>query len=108
MALALGALLALAGVAIFFDLGGAAALVTRRVTSRSLGSLAPGYAATRTGLRVYAVLLVAIGAAVAGVGLLAAAPLAGLVLLAAAVLVFLGASGIVVAGEVRTYRNLSR
>lgn len=103
---ALGAGLAAAGLALLFDLGGAAAALTRRVTSRSLGSLAPGYAATPNGLRIYAALVIAIGAAVAGVGLAATAPLAGIILVAVGVLGFTAASVAVIAGEVRVYRAL--
>jgi hypothetical protein len=103
---AFGALLIVAGLALLFNIGGAATAVTRRVTSRSLGSLAPGYAATRIGLRVYAVLVIAIGATVAGLGVMAGTPVTGLVLFVGGALVFLGASVLIIAGEVRTYRAL--
>jgi hypothetical protein len=104
---AFGSLVALAGVVLLFDVGGAAATVTRAVTSRNLGSLEPGYAATKSGLRVYAVLVIAIGVAVAGLGVLTGAPVLGLVLFIGAGLVFIGASIAVIAGEVRTYRALN-
>jgi hypothetical protein len=103
---ALGAVLAAAGVALLFDIAGAAAALTRRVTSRSLGTLAPGYAATRNGLRVYAVLLIAVGVAVAGIGVAGPAPLVGVILVVVGVVAFAVASVVVILGEVRVYRAL--
>jgi hypothetical protein len=99
--------LIVAGVALLFNIAGAATAVTRRVTSRSLGSLAPGYAATSNGLRVYAVLVVAIGFTVAGLGVMAGTPVAGLVVSVAGAVVFVVASVMIIAGEVRTYRALA-
>ena len=104
--MAIGAILLGAGVAILFDLGGAAGALTRRVTSRSLGSLAPGYAADPTGLRVYAVLVAGLGLAVAGIGVSPSSPLVGVGALAIGAVVFAIASVLVIAGEVRVYRSL--
>ena len=53
---AVGLLLMAAGGILLTDFAGAARAVIRRVTSRSLGSLAPGYAADPRGRRLYAVL----------------------------------------------------
>ena len=103
---AIGGILLGAGVVILFDLGGAAGALTRRVTSRNLGSLAPGYAADRIGLRVYAVLVSALGLAVAGIGISPSSPLVGVVALAIGAIVFAIASVLIIAGEVRVYRSL--
>src|SRR5690242_7906843 len=105
---ALAAILVLGGVVLLLDLGGAARVLTERVTSRSLGSLAPGYAADRNGLRVYAVLLIAIGAALAGLALATQSPLAGALLFAAGIAGFLVATALVLRGEIRTYRALPK
>ena len=101
-----GGVIALAGAAIAGDLGGAAAWLVRNLTSRDLGSLAPGYAADPVGIRVYGVLIAGLGAALAGAGLAGPLPLAGLALLAAGILVFAVCSVVIIAGEVRTYRAL--
>jgi hypothetical protein len=106
--LALGVLLSLAGVVLLLNLFGAAELVIRLVTSRSLGELAPGFAASRRGFRTYATLILAIG--ILCLGLAATArfiPLgAGLLVLGA--LTFGIASVIAIAGEIETYRALKR
>ncbi|MDQ6877446.1 MAG: hypothetical protein M3082_07055 [Candidatus Dormibacteraeota bacterium] len=106
MALVIAVLLCAAGIALLFNVGGAADALIRRVTSRSLGELAPGYAASRAGLKVYAVLVLAIGVAVAGLGIADWSVARGGGLLALGVVVFLVASVIAIAGEVRTYRAL--
>jgi hypothetical protein len=106
--LAIGVLLSLAGIALLFDVGGAADAVIRRVTSRSLGELAPGYAASRSGFKVYAVLLLAIGVAVAGLGIADSSAVLGLGLLLLGLVTFVVASVIAIIGEVRTYRALKR
>lgn len=108
LAITIGLLILAAGLVLFFDLGGAASGLIRRVTSRSLGSLAPGYAADPMGIRVYAFLLVGLGLAVTGVGVLPGSLLAGAALLALGVADFLVASVLIIAGEVRTYRGLRR
>jgi hypothetical protein len=106
--LAIGMLLCLAGLVLLFNLFGAGDAVIRRVTSRSLGELAPGFAASRRGFRTYAVLVLAIG--ILCLGLAATAwfiPLgAGLLVLGA--VMFGIASVIAIAGEVETYRALKR
>jgi hypothetical protein len=106
--LALGVLLSLAGLVLLLNLFGAAELVIRLVTSRSLGELAPGFAASRRGFRTYATLILAIG--ILCLGLAATArfiPLgAGLLVLGA--LTFGIASVIAIAGEIETYRALKR
>jgi hypothetical protein len=108
MALFIGVLLCLVGIALLFNVGGAGALVVRRVTSRSLGELAPGYAASPGGFKVYATLILAIGVAVLGLGIADWSPIIGAVLFVIGVGVFAVASVIAIAGEVRTYRALKR
>jgi peptidoglycan/LPS O-acetylase OafA/YrhL len=106
--LAIGVLLCVTGLVLLLNLFGAADEVIRRVTSRSLGELAPGFAASRRGFRIYAVLVLAVG--ILCVGLAATAiflPLgAGLLVLGA--VAFGIASVIAIAGEVDTYRALKR
>ena len=97
MLLAIGLLLIAAGVVLLLDLGGAARFVIRRLTSRSLGELAPGYAASRDGFRVYA-----------GLAISPSAPLPGAVGTVIGIVGFLVATGIALMGEVRTYRDLPK
>jgi hypothetical protein len=109
--LALGALIILIGLVLFTNFAGAAEAVIHRVTSRSLGELAPGFAASRAGFSVYAVLIIGIGIATAGVGCMLQWPATLDVWISAfglGVLIFLGASVLVIVGEVRTYRALKR
>jgi len=94
----MGILLFMASVALVFWQDS----VTRRVTSRSLGSLAPGYAATKQGYRVYALLVSVLGLFALGIGL------ANVLLIVGSIVIFLIASVAVIAGEVTTYRKLKR
>src|SRR6266508_2415175 len=100
--LAIGILLCGAGVLLLINLFGASDAVIARVTSRSLGELAPGFAASRTGFRVYALLVLALGIAVSALALEI------LFVVALAVLAFVAASAIAIAGEIRTFRALKR
>jgi hypothetical protein len=106
--IALGVVLAVAGVVLLIDFGGAGRFMIRRVTSRNLGELAPGYAASPGGFRVYATLILAVGLAVAGLGFTAKAPVVGAIMAAIGVLLFLVASIVAIVGEVRAYRALPR
>lgn len=108
VALGVGLLLTVAGLILLFDVAGAARAVINGVTSRTLGSLAPGYAASSGGFRVYALLLVAFGIAVFGLGLSPWLPLGGAALLVLGLAGFALASIIAIRGEVRTYRALQR
>ena len=81
--------------------------VISRVTSRSFGGLAPGYAATRRGYPVYTALLATIGTALFGLGLDAWTSF-GVWLFLAAVVIFALLSVVAIIGEVRTYRALKR
>jgi hypothetical protein len=100
--------IALTGAALQLNLGGSAGFVIGRLTSRSLGSLAPGFAASRLGFKVYANLILAIGLVILAVGTLDWSPLAGTVLLGLGVLLFALDSVVVIVGEVRTFRDLKR
>lgn len=108
MVLALGVLLALAGVVLLLNLFGAGDYVIRRVTSKYLGTLAPGFAASKRGFRIYATLLLAVGIVCLGLGATAwFLPLAAGLLVVGA-LVFGVASIVAIAGELETYRALKR
>jgi hypothetical protein len=108
MAIAIGVLLCVAGITLLFNVGGAGDAVIRRVTSRSLGELAPGFAASLSGFRVYAGLILSIGVAVAGLGVADRSAVLGVGLFLVGVAVFAAGSLIAIVGEVRTYRALKR
>ena len=67
---AIGVLLGAAGIVLLVNLFGAGDYVIRRVTSRYLGTLPPGFAASRRGFRIYAVLILALGLVCLGLGLI--------------------------------------
>jgi len=76
--------------------------VTRRVTSRPLGSLAPGYAATKLGYRLYVGLVTDVGLIALAIGL-------NIVwLIIASIAIFVIETIAVIIGEVVTYRKLKR
>jgi hypothetical protein len=101
-------LLCVAGLVLLFNLFGAADLVMRRVTSQPLGELAPGFAASQRGFRVYAVLVLAVGILCLGLAATAWSILLGAGLLVIGALTFAVASVIAIVGEVETYRALKR
>ena len=106
--LVIGVLFALAGAILLLNMGGAADLVKKHVTSKDLGSLAPGYANSPAGFAVYARLLSAIGVIFLGVAIADRFALAGLIVLVAGVVAFVVLSVIAVRGEIATYRTLKR
>jgi hypothetical protein len=106
--LGIGVLLCVAGLVLLVNLLGAADLVMRRVTSQPLGELAPGFAASRRGFRVYAVLVLAVGILCLGLAATAWFIPLGAALLVLGALTFGIASVIAIAGEVETYRALKR
>ena len=108
MILAIGVILVLAGLVLLLNVGGAGDFVIRRVTSRSLGELAPGYAASPAGFKIYATLVVSIGVAVTGLGIADRSPAIGGGLLLVGIGAFAIASAVAIVGEVRTYRALKR
>ena len=106
--LVVGVIIALAGIALLFNVGGAGDFVIRRVTSRSLGELAPGYAASPGGFKVYATLILAVGVAVTGLETADRSAFIGFSLLLLGIAAFVVASVIAIVGEVRTYRAMKR
>ena len=76
--------------------------VIRRVTSRSLGTLAPGYAATKTGYLIYAGLIADFGILLIAINY----SRVWLIVATIAAFIILSVAGIV--GEVVTYRALKR
>ncbi len=108
MVLAIGVVLVVAGLALLLNVGGAGDLVIRRVTSRSLGELAPGFAATLRGFRTYAVLVLAVGVLAVGLVVVGWSLPVGATLLVLGAITFVIASAIAIVGEVETYRALKR
>lgn len=108
MVLAIGVFLVVAGLALLLNLAGAGDLVIRRVTSRSLGELAPGFAATRRGFRTYAALVLAVGVLAVALGVVGWSLPVGATLLVLGTITFVIASVIAIMGEVETYRALQR
>jgi hypothetical protein len=108
MVLALGVLISAAGAVLLLNLFGAGDLVIRRLTSRSLGELAPGFAASRRGFKVYAALVLAVGIVCDGIGVADRSVPLAIGLIAVGALAFGVASVIAIAGEVETYRALKR
>jgi hypothetical protein len=108
VALAFGIVLIVVGAAWLLNVLGAGDYVMRRVTSRNLGTLAPGFAASKKGFRIYSILVIAIGVLCVGVGVVERlAPLAAGLLVIGAIM-FGVASVVAIAGEVATYRGLKR
>jgi hypothetical protein len=102
-----GALLVISLV-LLFDVAGAGTAVIRRVTSKPLGELAPGFAASRIGFRVYAGLLGTLGVTVVGIAVAQGSPIAGLIVTGVGLAAFVVLSIVAIMGEVRTYRGLKR
>jgi len=105
---AIGVLISAAGVILLLNVGGAADVVMKRVTSQPLGELAPGFAATRRGFNTYASLVLAIGIFALGLGLAAWNVQIGTSLIVLGGITFAGASVIAIAGEIETFRALKR
>jgi hypothetical protein len=106
--LVIGVLLCVVGLVLLLNLFGAGDLVIRRVTSRSLGELAPGFAASPRGFRTYAALVIAVGVLCVGLAMTAQFVPLGAALLAVGALLFGIGSVIAITGEVETYRALKR
>ena len=96
------------GSGLAMNVRGSREFVIKRVASQSLGTLAPGYAASRTGMAVYGLLITSIGAVLLGLGAVDTLGTAGPVLAGAGVIAFIVLSVVAIAGEVRTYRALKR
>jgi hypothetical protein len=102
--LAIGVVITLAGLVLLLNLFGAGDYVIRRVTSKYLGELPPGFAASKRGFRIYATLLISVGVVCVGLGMTARLlPIgAGLIVIGGAM--FGIASVVAIAGEVEVYR----
>ena len=105
---ALGVLILLAGGILYGNVAGAADFVINRLTSRSLGSLAPGYAASPSGFRVYSNVIASFGFVVIGLGATDWAGSVGAFVAVVGVVMFVALSAVAIVGEVRTYRALKR
>src|SRR5256885_7471845 len=103
--LAIGVLVTVAGLVLLLNLFGAGDYVSRRVTSKYLGELPPGFAASRRGFRIYATLVIAIGVVRLGLGLTSTLlPIAaGLIVVGAVVLRL--ASVVAVAGQAEGFQG---
>ncbi|HEY2597970.1 MAG TPA: hypothetical protein VGJ79_05775 [Candidatus Dormibacteraeota bacterium] len=106
MVTALGLLILLAGGILYTDVAGN--FLIRNLTSRSLGTLAPGYAASRSGIRVYSNVIASFGILVIGLGATDWAGTTGAFLAVVGLVMFVVFSALAIAGEVRTYRALKR
>ena len=103
--LAIGILLTVAGLVLLFNLFGAGDYVIRTVTSKYLGSLPPGFAASRRGFQVYATLLIAIGIVCIGLGVSGNLLPIGAGLIVIGAVIFGIASIVAISGEVETSRR---
>ena len=106
--LVIGGLIVAIGIVLALNILGAGAFVMRNVTSRYLGSLPPGYAASRSGFRVYALLVIAIGLLFAGFGAAETSVPVGVALFAVGAVAFVVLSVLAIRGESQTYRELNR
>jgi len=103
--LAIGLALCLAGFVWLMNVFGAGDYMIKRVTSKYLGDLPPGFAATTRGLRIYSVLVIAVGVLCVGLGLIQRSlPLAAGLLVIGAI-TFGVASMLAIAGEIETVRS---
>jgi len=106
--LVVGAIFALVGALLLLNGGGAADFVKRNVTSRYVGSLAPGFANSDAGVAVYARLLTSIGAVFVGIAIADRFVLIGLGVIALGLIAFAALSVLAIRGELATYRALKR
>jgi hypothetical protein len=103
--LAIGILLTVAGLVLLFNLFGACDYVIRTVSSKYLGSLPPGFAASRRGFQIYATLLLAIGIVCIGLGITDRLLPVGAGLIVIGAVIFGIASVVAISGEVATARG---
>ena len=102
--LALGVVLVVAGQVLYFK----RTELVARVTSRSLGSLAPGYASTPNGVTVYTYLVTSVGMVLVGIGVAQWFAVFGGFFAICGIVAFVAFSIIAIVGEVRVYRALKR
>ena len=103
--LAIGILLTVAGLVLLFNLFGAGDYVIRAVTSKYLGSLPPGFAASKRGFQVYATLLISIGMVCIGLGVTETLLPIGAGLIVVGAVIFGIASVVAITGEVERARG---
>src|SRR5437899_11362028 len=108
MVLVVGIILTAIGIVLLLNVGGAADLVMKRVTSQPLGELPPGFAASRRGFNIYATLVLAIGVFALGLAVAGWSVPIGPSLMVLGGITFAGASVLAIAGELETYRALKR
>jgi hypothetical protein len=106
MVTALGLIILLAGGILYTNV--ASDFLIRNLTSRSLGTLAPGYAASRSGIRVYSNVIASFGIVVIGLGATDWAGTIGALVAVVGLVMFVAFSAAAIVGEVRTYRALKR
>ena len=100
--LVIGGLIALLGAVLWLNVLGAGDLAIRTITSRYLGSLPPGFAASQGGFRVYALLVIAIGLLFAGFGIAESFVGAGIAVFAIGAIAFIVLSVLAIRGEITT------
>ena len=103
--LAIGLAISGAGLVLLLNLFGAGDYVMRRVTSRYLGTLPPGFAASKRGFRIYAVLVLAVGLLCLGLAATEWLLPLGAGLLVVGAITFGVASVVAIAGEVEVARG---
>ena len=106
MVTALGLVILLAGGILYTKV--ASNFLIKNLTSRSLGTLAPGYAASRAGIRTYSNLIASFGILVIGLGATDWAGTMGAFVAVVGLVMFVAFSVVAIVGEVRTYRALKR
>src|SRR5579864_1073371 len=106
--LVIGGLFVVVGAVLISNVAGAADFAMTRITRRNLGSLAPGFAASKAGFRVYARLYWFVGVFFLGAGVAVRYALFGLGVMAAAFVAFVFLSVVAIRGEVSSYRALKR
>ena len=106
--LIIGGLIMLIGLVLALNLLGAGTFVIRNLTSRYLGTLPPGYAASQRGFRVYALLVIAIGLLFAGFGEAETSVPIGIALFALGAVGFVVLSVLAIRGEAATVRETRR
>jgi hypothetical protein len=105
---AIGSVLILVMLVLAFDIAGAQKAVIKNLTSKSLGTLAPGFAASRIGITLYACLLGSFGLFLSGLGVAQSDARLGGYAAIAGLGCFALLSLAAIVGEVNTYRALKR
>jgi hypothetical protein len=100
--LVIGSVIVLIGLVLAVNLAGAGDFVMRTVTNRYLGSLPPGFAASKGGFRVYALLVIAIGLLFAGFAIADTSVGTGIAIFAVGVIGFVILSVLAIRGEIAT------